>query len=118
MNPSKKIKLRFKSKLRVGDSVQVIAGDYSGQFGTIAQFLKNRTHVELKEIEPFSKYKKQTNDQVKEYLIPIAIHVSNVMAWDKDLAKPSRIGTLFENSQKYRYLKTSGKRFFSVSKTN
>jgi hypothetical protein len=40
------------------------------------------------------------------------------MAWDKDLGKPSRIGTLFENSQKYRYLKTSGKRFFSVSKTS
>lgn len=117
MNLSKKTSSKIHSRFRVGDSVIVITGSHKGTFGTISQFLNQGKHVVLREIDPILKYKVVPNKEVKEVIeLPVAIHHSNVMAWDKRSGKRSRLGVTWEENQKVRYLKTSGEMFSSGTK--
>jgi ribosomal protein L24 len=40
--------------------------------------------------------------------VPIDIHFSNVMLWDKEANIPSKTGFKFLNNEKKRYFKKSG----------
>ena len=44
----------------------------------------------------------------KKVEIPLSIHVSNVMLWDKEANKADRIGMKEIDGQKKRYFKKSG----------
>jgi large subunit ribosomal protein L24 len=110
-----------KNHVKKGDNVKVISGEQKGFIGRIQSILKKKSSVILDGIVPRVKYiKSSTPNQASEKKeLPILIHSSNVMLWDKELNKGSRIGykEITINSmnndssistEKKRYFKKSG----------
>ncbi len=104
-----------KSHVKKGDQVKVISGEQKGFLGIISSIVKKKSSVILEGIVPRIKYLKnpQAQGEAKKIELPILIHVSNVMLWDKQVNKPSRIGykeslTSENKIEKKRYFKKSG----------
>jgi large subunit ribosomal protein L24 len=104
-----------KSHVKKGDQVKVISGEQKGFLGVISSVIKKKSSVILEGILPRVKYVKNAQSaqgEPRKIELPILIHVSNVMLWDKEANKPSRIGyknsTSGTKTEKKRYFKKSG----------
>lgn len=99
-----------KNHVKKGDQVKVISGEQKGFLGIIASLNKKTSSVILEGILPRVKYMKnrQQGGEAQKVDLPIFIHVSNVMLWDKQSNKASRIGYKMITDQKVRYFKKSG----------
>jgi large subunit ribosomal protein L24 len=103
------MKKTMSSHVKIGDKVKVIAGNQKGFIGTIAALVTKKSLVIVEGILPRIKYTKnpQKGAPVKNE-IPVSIHVSNVMLWDKEANKASKIGYKLLDMKKVRYFKKSG----------
>lgn len=98
----------MKNHIKVGDRVQVIAGEQKGFIGNILAILKNRSFVILDNVLPRIKYiKNQQGGEAQKKELPTQIHVSNVMLWDQEKNQKSRIGYKRVDGKKIRYFKKS-----------
>lgn len=106
-----------KSHVKKGDNVKVISGEQKGFLGRINEIIKKKSSVIIEGIIPRIKYVKNTtpNQPSIKKEIPILIHISNVMLWDKEKNTTSRIGyktivdkNISSNVEKKRYFKKSG----------
>ena len=99
-----------KNHVKKGDQVKVISGEQKGFLGIIRSVVKKKFSVILEGITPRIKYIKSStqNQESKKIEIPILIHVSNVMLWDKQNNVASRIGYKIVDNKKLRYFKKSG----------
>lgn len=95
--------------VKVGDKVKVITGDQKGFIGIILTIITKKSLVTVEGISSRVKYSKnrQGTEPIKKE-IPIQIHISNVMLWDKDSNSSGKIGYKILNDQKVRYFKKSG----------
>lgn len=96
--------MRNKARLKIGDTVQVIAGGNKkkrankGQTGKILKFVgANKDRVIVSGVNLFSFNKKastpgESSEQVKK---EGSIHVSNVMYFSDELNKPVRLRAMF-----------------------
>ena len=104
----KKIK---KSYLKIGDKVKVIAGLQKGFLGNISSILTKKSTLIIEGINPRVTYRKnpqsESNTPNKKVEIPVTIHISNVMIWDKEQNRVGRIGFKMINCEKKRYFKKS-----------
>lgn len=91
--------------LKVGDRVQVIAGNQKGLLGNIVTLNFKKATAILDSIKPRKKRNKKTQEEID---LQIPIHVSNIMLWDTTVNKASRVGYKFQNDEKKRYFKKSG----------
>jgi large subunit ribosomal protein L24 len=101
----------MKNHIKVGDRVKVIAGSQKGILGNVLSIFQKNSMVILEGILPRIKYVKNAQGQsqeTKKVEIPLSIHISNVMLWDKNVSKPSRIGYKIHEGKKTRYFKKSG----------
>lgn len=100
---------KINSHVKIGDKVKVIAGSQKGFIGTISSIVTKKSLVVIEGILPRIKYTKnrQGGDPVKNE-IPMSIHVSNVMLWDKEANVASKIGYKTVDNKKVRYFKKSG----------
>ena len=100
---------KFKSHIKIGDTIQVIAGNQKGFIGTVNSIIRKKSCVYVDGILPRIKYVKnpQGNDQ-KKMELQVPIHISNVMLWDKENNHASRIGYKKIENVKTRYFKKSG----------
>jgi len=98
-----------KSHIKIGDKIQVIAGNQKGFIGTVNSIIKKKSIVFIEGILPRIKYAKnpQGGEQQKIEL-QIPIHISNVMLWDDQTNNSSRIGYKMVDNVKKRYFKKSG----------
>jgi large subunit ribosomal protein L24 len=103
------MKQKFQSRLKTGDSVKVIAGNYKGTIGTIQKILKEKSKVFLNEIPSRVKYKKNSQEAPTRIELQIPIHISNVMYIEKESGLAGRLGSLVKNEEKVRYFKKSNK---------
>lgn len=103
------MKEKLNTHVKIGDKVKVIAGSQKGYIGTIKSILTKKSVVIIEGILPRIKYTKnrQGGDPVKQE-IPLLIHVSNVMLWDKNANKAGKIGYKIVDNKKVRYFKKSG----------
>jgi large subunit ribosomal protein L24 len=99
----------FSLRLKIGDQVKVIAGEKKGFLGKISAIQKNNTNskVILEGIEKRLKLVKGVQGPNKTVEIPLLIHVSNVMIWNPEKLKVSRIGSEFREGKKVRIFKNS-----------
>jgi large subunit ribosomal protein L24 len=92
----KKMQKLKKSHVKKGDQVKVISGEQKGFLGKINSIIKKKSSVILDGILPRFKFlknsKTEQNEETKKIELPILIHISNVMLWDKTINKASRIG--------------------------
>ena len=106
------MKDKHKKYLKIGDRIKVIAGDQKGTLGNILSILtKNKQSLVIVEgITPRIKYLKTVKEgESKKQELPILIHISNVMLWDKEQLTVSRIGYKIQDGKKVRVFKKSGK---------
>lgn len=113
---------KITNHIKKGDQVKIISGEQKGFLGKIEKVLTKKSSVILEGILPRIKYIKNSNtnnqeQNPKKIELPILIHISNVMLWDKEKNQVSRIGYRIEkknsNNQqiqikKERYFKKSG----------
>jgi large subunit ribosomal protein L24 len=103
------MKQKFNNHIKIGDKVKVISGKQKGFIGIINTLITKKSIVFLDGITPIIKYKKSPQqEQPQKIEIQIPIHSSNVMLWDKDANKASKIGYKIVNDKKVRYFKKSG----------
>lgn len=110
-----------KLKVRLGDSVVIIAGKDKGERGFVAKVLtkKNRVIV-LKQNEEAPDMPLPLNAAIKHrkakmqgeksarVRMPMPIHISNIMVLDPKDGTPSRVGRRTEEGKLVRYAKKSG----------
>jgi len=98
-----------KNHIKKGDFVKIIAGENKGIIGKISTIIKKKNFIFLENLSPRIKYEKKNGKKESNKIeLPIPIHFSNVMLWDNEAKKASRIGYKLLENKKIRYFKKSG----------
>ena len=97
-------------RIRKGDTVVVTTGKDKGRTGEVIRVMPKESRVLVQGVNMVKRHKKpQMGDPggIQEFEAPV--HISNVMHWDADNSKASRIGyRVLEDGRKVRFFKTSG----------
>ncbi len=102
-------------RIKVGDKVQVIAGNYKGVAGTVQRIERGKGRVVVSGVNLVKKHQKpqqtggrsQAQGGIIEFEAPI--DVSNVMLVCPETNEPTRVGIRRdENGQRIRFSKKSG----------
>lgn len=104
----KSSKKSYKSHIKKGDLVKIIAGNDKGKVGEIIQIIKQKDQVIVKGINIKVKHKKSIREGEigQRTQLEYPIHVSNVMLFDKDNNIASRVSFIIDsNGIKKRKLK-------------
>lgn len=98
-------------KLRVGDTVQVIAGSDKGKTGEIIQILRKEDRVIVEGINMVTKHIKPSQSDPEGGIITreAPIHASNVAFYDAKAKAAVKVGYQVEDNQKVRINKATGK---------
>lgn len=100
-----------KMHVKVGDTIQVIAGDDKGKIGEITKIFRHNSTVVVKEINLKTKHVKSREEGEPGQIIKIEapIHSSNVMLYSKEKNIASRVGhKVLDDGKKVRYLIKTG----------
>lgn len=106
-------------KLRVGDTVQVIAGSDKGKTGEIIQILRKEDRVIVEGVNMVTKHIKPSQAEPEGGIVTreAPIHVSNVAYYDSKAKQAVKIGYAFdEDGKKYRINKKTGKALDKTTK--
>ena len=97
-------------KLRVGDTVQVIAGSDKGKTGEVIQVLRKEDRVIVEGVNMVTKHIKPSQADPEGGIVTreAPIHVSNVAFYDSKAKKPVKIGYKVEDGNKVRINKSTG----------
>ncbi len=97
-------------KIKTGDNVIVISGEYKGQTGKVTKALPKTHQVIVEGINVHKKHVKptQANPQGSINDINLPIDVSNVALVDPKTGKATRVGYRLSGDKKVRYAKASG----------
>ena len=97
-------------KLRVGDTVQVIAGSDKGKTGEVIQILRKENRVIVEGVNMVTKHIKPSQADPEGGIVTreAPIHASNVAYYDSKAKKPVKIGYKVEDGNKVRINKTTG----------
>ena len=98
-------------KLRVGDTVQVVAGSDKGKTGEIIQILRKEDRVIVEGINMVTKHIKPSQADPEGGIVTreAPLHVSNVAYYDSKAKEPVKVGYKIEDGQKIRINKKTGK---------
>lgn len=102
---------RFAPKLKIkkGDRVKVIAGDYKGTEGEVLQVFPKAHRVMVEEVNIAKKHQKPTQTSQGGIVdIAMPIHISNVQLIDPKSGELTRVGRRMEDGKNVRYCKASG----------
>ena len=99
-----------KFKLKKGDEVIVLTGKDKGKTGKIVKMIPKKMKAIVSEINKVKKNQKPDNNQPGGIIDKdMPIHISNLAFYDPELKKGIRIGFKFNNKNKIRVNKSSGK---------
>ena len=101
-------------RIKVGDEVEVITGNYKGVRGTVQRVIPRQNRVVVSGVNMVKKHQRpqqagrsQTQGGIIEFEAPI--HVSNVMLVCPETDEPTRVGIRRdEDGRRIRYSKKSG----------
>ena len=114
------------TKLKIGDTVIVIAGKEKGKYGEILSIAKNpkqeskKNRVIVQGINRVKRFQPPTQENPKggEILIERSIHLSNVMYYDSKAKKGRKISYLYEMANKDSNQKKKKNRAIKTSERN
>ena len=98
-----------KLKIRKGDRVRVIAGDFKGTEGEVLEVQREKNRAIVEGVNTAKKHAKPTNESaggIREINNPI--HISNLMLIDPKTGEASRVGRRLEDDKLVRFAKKSG----------
>lgn len=100
---------RISSCLKVGDKIKIITGNEKGLLGTILSMDRKKSLVTIDTVLPRIRYiKNKQSGEIEKKTIQVAIHISNIMLWDKEANICSKIIYKIINNEKRRVFKKSG----------
>jgi large subunit ribosomal protein L24 len=100
---------KLKKHVKIGDRIQVITGNQKGIIGNIAAIDVKKSTVIIDSVLPRIKYSKNPQGgEAKKKELQTAIHISNIMLWDKVANQKSKVGYKLIDGIKKRYFKKSG----------
>lgn len=105
------MKNRFapKWKIKKGDTVEVISGEYRGTRGEVLSVFPKKGKVLVDQVNMVHKHQKPTNDTPGGIIeMPAPIQISNVMLVDPKSGEATRVGRRLEDGKLVRYSKKSG----------
>lgn len=107
-----------KLHVKVDDTVYVLTGKDAGKTGKVLAVYPKTSQVIVEKVNVQTKHKKARTHLEAGGIIEQEgkIHSSNVMLVCPDTKKPTKVGYRFENGEKVRYSKASGKTINSVLK--
>jgi len=95
------------NRLRVGDQVEVVAGNHKGQKGKVARLDNERGRVIVEGVNLVKRHTRQTPQAAGGIVqIPAAIAISNVMPIDPETGKPTRVRFEERDGKKVRVAKS------------
>jgi len=97
--------------IKKGDTVVVIAGKDKGKKGKVLKVLPKENRVVVEGVNKVKKHQKpsRTAPQGGILTVEAALHISNVMLWDKKADRPTRIGKqILKTGEKVRISKKTG----------
>eukprot|EP00897_Mesotaenium_endlicherianum_P007391 jgi/Mesen1/6680/ME000343S05852 len=103
--------VKLKLHVKVGDTVQVIAGSDKGKVTEVVQVFSHNSKILCKDINIKTKHVKGKAEGETGQIVQVEapIHSSNVMLYSKAEKVTSRVGhKLAENGKKVRYLLKTG----------
>ena len=106
-------------KIRVGDTVVVIAGKDKGKTGEVLQVLAKEERVIVEGVNMVTKHVKPSQADPEGGIVnkEAPIHVSNVAYYDSKAKQAVKIGYAFdEDGKKYRINKKTGKALDKTTK--
>ena len=106
-------------KIRVGDTVVVIAGKDKGKTGEVLQVLAKEERVIVEGVNIVTKHVKPSQADPEGGIVnkEAPIHVSNVAYYDSKAKQAVKIGYAFdEDGKKYRINKKTGKALDKTTK--
>ncbi len=96
-------------KIKTGDTVIVISGSDRGKIGKVIRILRDRDQLIVEGVNLRKKRVRDQNGNTTLTNVEYPIHVSNVMFFDPQEKKGTRLGYKFdEKGKKVRYAKKSG----------
>ncbi|MGN7611622.1 50S ribosomal protein L24 [Magnetococcales bacterium HHB-1] len=110
MAQSKRRGGQFKTRLKKGDTVVVIAGKDRGKTGNILRVLPKKNRVLVEKVNMVRRHTKPTQDSQGGIISKESpIHISNVMMVDPSSGKGTRLGVkTLEDGRKVRVARRSG----------
>jgi large subunit ribosomal protein L24 len=95
------------NRLRVGDQVQVTAGNHKGSKGKVARIDLERGRVIIEGVNLVKRHMRQTPQAAGGIIqIPAPIAISNVMPIDPETGKPTRVRIEERDGKKVRVAKS------------
>jgi large subunit ribosomal protein L24 len=103
------MKINKTSRVKVGDTIQIISGTHKGFIGKINKVFFKKSAAFIEGLAPRIKYQKnKQGGESKRIELNLPISLSNIMLWDKDANLASKIGYKRVEKRKFRYFKKSG----------
>lgn len=106
-----KIKKHIKRKIKKGDQVRVIAGNYRGQQAQVLAVIPDENKAFVEGINIVKRHTKPSAEYPDGGIIKkeAPIHLSNLMLIDPKTGEPTRVGKMLnEKGKLVRYSKKSG----------
>lgn len=96
-------------RIKVGDKIKIIAGSQKGLLGAISSIDHKNSVVVIDNVLPrIRSIKNKQGGEAERKTLPIPIHISNVMLWDKESNLCSKVGYKIIDQEKRRVFKKSG----------
>ncbi len=102
--------MQKKLKIKKGDTVQVMRGEYKGQEGKVLKIYVETNRALVEGVNLMSKHTKPNAQYPDGGIIKkeASVHISNLMLLDPSKGKPTRVGRkLNANNKLVRYAKKS-----------
>lgn len=102
-------KAKIKLKIKTGDTVKVIAGDYKGSEGKVLRVYREKNKALVEGINIVSKHEKPSAKNPQGGIIKqeAPIHISNLSLIDPESGETTRVGYEIRDGKKVRVSKKS-----------
>ncbi len=100
-----------KFHIKKGDTVYVTVGKDRGKTGKVLRVLRDRKRAIVEKVNIVKRHSKPTQQNPAGGIIEkeAPIHISNLMLYDPQAARPTRVGRrVLPTGEKVRYSKASG----------
>ncbi len=95
------------NRVRVGDQVQVIAGNHKGEKGKVARIDAEKGRVVVEGVNLVKRHMRATQQAAGGIVqVPAALALSNVMPLDPETGKPTRVRYEEREGKKVRVAKS------------
>ena len=99
----------MKVKIKIGDTVKVIAGDHKESEGKVVSILREKNKAIVEGVNMVSKHEKPSASNPQGGIVQkeAPIHISNLALTDPKSGEPTRVGYEVRDGQKVRVAKKS-----------